>query len=142
MLAPGDLMVAHDLIDRQHRTPAAGCGRPRLDPGLTAALERAARRARVAVHRGTVVCGIGPAYETVAEVASLQLAGGDVATMSGAPEIAAANAAGLRTAALVLVTNPCTGVAAAVPSHPEVLRVGRDASGKLARLITQLVTEL
>lgn len=141
-LMPGDLMVFHDLLDRQNRRAAPGARRPGLDRGLTAAVERAARAAGVALHRGTGVSGIGPAYETVAEVGSLQVAAGDVATMSGAPEIAAAGALGLRCAAVALVTNPCTGIASAAPSHAEVLRVGRETSAGLAGLIRQLVMEL
>ncbi len=146
-LQPGDLMVFHDLVDRQNRQGLAGPvadlpARPRLDADLTAGVERAARAAGVALHRGTGVCGLGPAYETVAEVGSLQLATGDVATMSGAPEIAAATGRGLRVAAVALVTNPCTGVASATPSHAEVLRVGREASAGLARLVSQLLAEL
>jgi inosine/guanosine/xanthosine phosphorylase family protein len=146
-LHPGDLMVFRDLVDRQNRRPAgpvAGfpAAPPRLDAGLTAAVERAARTCGVALHRGTGVCGLGPAYETVAEVTSLQFAAGDVATMSGAPEIAAAAACGLRVAAVALVTNPCTGVALAAPSHAEVLRVGRETSAGLARLVRQLIMEL
>ncbi|HEX5132281.1 MAG TPA: purine-nucleoside phosphorylase [Candidatus Krumholzibacteria bacterium] len=139
-LEPGDLVVFHDLLDRQDRPP--GPDRLGLDPGLTREVEAAARRAGVLAHRGTAVCGIGPAYETRAEVAALQLAGGDVATMSGAPEIAAARAVGLRVAAVALVTNPCTGIAAAVPSHADVLRVGRESSGRLAALVSQLVVNM
>jgi purine nucleoside phosphorylase len=70
------------------------------------------------------------------------MAAGDAATMSGAPELAAANAAGIRAAAVALITNPCTGIAAAVPNHAEVLRVGRETSSKLAHLIRQLIVEL
>ncbi len=141
-LVPGDLMVFRDLLDRQNRPPGPGGLRPRLDAGLTAAVERAARSAGVAVHRGIGVCCPGPAYETVAEVESLQRAGGDVATMSGAPEIAAAGATGIRVAAVALVTNPCTGIACAVPNHDDVVRVGREASGRLAALIRQLVVDM
>lgn len=140
-LLPGDLMVAHDLVDRQNRPPEAARARPRLDRNLTAAVESAAMAAGVALHRGTVVCCAGPAYETVAEVGVLQ-GTGDVATMSGAPEIAAAGAHGLRCAAVAMVTNPCTGIASAMPSHEEVLRVGSAASGKLAALVRQLIMEL
>ena len=140
-LFPGDLMVAHDLIDRQNQRPGAENLRPRLDRNLTAAVEYAAMAAGVAVHRGTLVCCAGPAYETVAEVGVLQAAG-DVATMSGAPEVAAAAACGIRAAAVAMVTNPCTGIASAVPSHEEVLRVGRGASGGLAALMRQLVIKL
>jgi purine-nucleoside phosphorylase len=154
-LDPGDIVVVHDILDRQNlrgvRADASGAARrpdPRhtrrlgVDASLTAAVERAALRARVGVQRGSVVCGIGPAYETSAEVGALQMADGDAATMSAAPEIAAAAAAGLRVAAIALITNPCTGIASAAPNHDEVLRTGERASGKLAEIIGQLVMEM
>ncbi len=137
-LHPGDLVVVHTLLDRQNRRPTPG-ERLGVDPDLTAAVERAASRARVPCHRGTVVCGIGPAYETRSEVTALQAAGGDVATMSAAPELAAAASHAVRAAILALVTNPCTGIASATPNHAEVLREGERASARLAGLIRELV---
>lgn len=142
-LEPGEIVVIRDLIDRQNLRrlePGAGNGaKARLDPELTTAVERAALRAGVRVSRGSAVCGIGPAYETCAEVEALQVAAGDVATMSGAPEVAAAGRAGIRAAAAALVTNPCTGIASAIPDHAEVVRAAGDAAGKLALLVRQLI---
>jgi purine-nucleoside phosphorylase len=152
-LRPGELVVVRDLIDRQSRAPTPRGGRAgaeardtggptRLDPGLTAMLERAALAAGVAWQRGTLVCGSGPAYETPAEVVSLQYAGGDVATMSAAPEVAHARRCGLPAAALALVTNPCTGIESAAPSHREVLEAGGRAAGALAAVIRQFISLL
>jgi purine nucleoside phosphorylase len=159
-LVAGELVVVRDLCDRQNRpslirveagraggpvTPeraSVANARTRLDRNLTASLERAATCARVAWQRGTLVCGAGPAYETLAEVRAYQESHGDVATMSGAPEIAAANRVGMRAAALAVVTNPCTGVAAAVPNHREVLEVGARAAGHVAEVIMQLFVEI
>lgn len=148
-LHPGEVVVVRDLVDRQNRDllarraggrrAAPAPTRMVLDPALTRAVERAATAARVAWHRGTLVCGSGPPYETVAEVGALQHAGGDVATMSAAPEVAAANRLGLPVAAVALVTNPCTGVESARPSHDEVLVVGAQAARDLARILVQLV---
>jgi purine-nucleoside phosphorylase len=136
-LRTGELVLVREWVDRQARGPGARALRP--DAALARRVEHAALRAGIALHRGTGVCGMGPAYETRAEVAALQVARGDVATMSGAPEIAAATLAGLPAASLVVVTNPCTGIAAAVPSHPDVLRVGREASRRVAALVSQLI---
>ncbi len=149
-LEPGDIVVVHDILDRQNLRALSQRGgemtgparRLLIDALLTAAVERAALRAGVGVQRGSVVCGIGPAYETRAEVGALQVAEGDAATMSAAPEIAAASAAGLRVAAIALITNPCTGIASAAPNHDEVLRTGERASGKLADIIGQLIVEM
>jgi len=148
-LEPGELLVAHDLIDRQNRGLLGG-GRStgnarnplRLDPSLRTAVERAATRAAVPWHRGILVCGSGPAYETSAEVRALQEADGSVATMSAAPEVAAANALGLPVAVAALITNPGTGISATALSHDEVLQVGREAAGRVAGLVRQLIVEL
>jgi 5'-methylthioadenosine phosphorylase len=86
------------------------------------------------------VCGIGPAYETSAEVRVFQQ-WGDAATMSAAPELVAASRVGLRAAAIAVVTNPCTGVASAKPNHAEVLEAGRRMATGLAGLVSQLVAE-
>ena len=148
-LEAGDMVVARDVIDLQNREYLARRGNTggarvgeslRIDPELAAAVERAATAARVPWQRGTIVCGIGPAYETQAEVRALQ-DWGDVATMSSAPELAAASRLGIRAAAIALVTNPCTGVASSRPSHQEVLEVGRKMAGGLAAVLEQLVAE-
>jgi purine-nucleoside phosphorylase len=125
---------------QERRGTLASTFAPHIDPGLSAAIERAATAARVSWQRGTMVCGVGPAYETESEVRALQR-WGDVATMSAAPELAAAGRLGVRAAAVALVTNPCTGVAAARPNHSEVLAAGARAAGGLGAVIAQLVVE-
>jgi purine-nucleoside phosphorylase len=147
-LSPGEVVVARDVIDRQNGRwsdashPGRPDGRLALDPGLVAALERAATRAGVAWHRGTLVCGSGPAYETAAEVRYLQESAGDVATMSAAPEVIAANRIGLPVAVAALVTNPATGIASSALSHAEVLEVGRRSAGQVGAIVRQLLLEL
>ena len=149
-LEPGDLVVVRDVIDMQNRDrlarrqPGAAVTvgeRLSIDRGLSAAIERAATAARVPWQRGTMVCGVGPAYETEAEVRVFQQWGGDVATMSAAPELAAASRLGVCAAAVALVTNPCTGVAAARPNHPEVLEAGARAAAGLVAVVSQLVVD-
>jgi len=148
-LGAGDLLIARDVIDfqnREHLVRGAGpawagnvnAERLRIHRGLSAEIERAATAARLSWQRGTIVCGVGPAYETQAEVRVLQ-DWGDVATMSAAPELAAASRLGLRAAALALVTNPCTGIASSRPNHQEVLEAGRRSAGGLAGVIRQLI---
>lgn len=137
---PGDVIVVRDVVDMHYpRTrPASAAGIMRLDPGLTADVEAAARACEIAVARGTLVCGAGPAYETRAEVGFLQWVGGDLVTMSSAPEIASANRHGLRAAALGVITNPATGIDGAVPRHDEVLTVAEHAARRIGRLIERL----
>ena len=150
-LDAGDIVVARDIVDlqnREHLVRVAGSAsggnvnaeRLRIHRGLSAAIERAATAARVPWQRGTIVCGVGPAYETPAEVRVFQ-DWGDAATMSSAPELAAASRLGVRAAAVALITNPCTGIASSRPNHHEVLEVGRKAAAGLAALLEQLLAE-
>jgi purine-nucleoside phosphorylase len=152
-LRAGDLVVIHDLIDRQNRrlfsksTPAhpAAVLRTRgitIDREATRAFERAATEARVAWQRGTTVCTSGPLYETIADVEAFQYTDADVATMSGAPEVTRANQLGLPVVAVAVVTNPCTGIDAAVPSHEAVLEAGARASLALGLAIRQFISGL
>jgi purine-nucleoside phosphorylase len=150
-LRTGDLVVIHDVIDRQNRRLFSKGEQPALetrargitiDRAATRAFERAATEARVAWHRGTTVCASGPLYETTADVEAFQYADADVATMSGAPELTRANQLGLPGIAVAVVTNPCTGIEAAVPSHQAVLEAGVWASIGLGRAIRQFVSRL
>ncbi len=136
-LERGDIVVARDIVDFQNSRPPSR-GVLRIDAEVAARIEVAATRARAKWQRGTIVCGVGPAYETHAEVRVFQ-AWGDVATMSAAPELRAASRFGLRAAAIALVTNPCTGVSRSRPNHLEVLDVGRRACVGLVELIRQLI---
>jgi purine-nucleoside phosphorylase len=143
-LCSGDLVVIRDIIDLQNRQRALG-GRDvavHVDSAATRAFELAATRARVRWQRGTMFCTSGPLYETMADVGMLQFAGGDVATMSGAPEVTRANELGLASVAVAVVTNPCTGIHAAVPSHGEVLEASARAAVGLAAVIRQFVTNI
>jgi len=149
-LETGDFVIARDVIDLQNRelvarrvsgaVVTASEHRLRIDAPLASGVERAATAARVVWQRGTIVCGVGPAYETPAEVRALQ-DWGDAATMSAAPELVAAHRFGLRAAAIALITNPCTGVASSRPNHHEVLEAGRRLTGGLVELIRQLIAE-
>ncbi len=64
---------------------------------------------------GVYACFEGPRFETPAEIRLARLAGGDVAGMTGVPEVTLAAEAGLRYAAISLVVNPAAGVGGAEP---------------------------
>jgi len=59
--------------------------------------------------------------------------------MSGAPEVTRANEIGLPAVAVAVVTNPCTGIHAAVPTHEEVLEASARAAQGLAHVIRQFI---
>jgi len=148
-MRPGDLVVIRDIIDHQNRRrfsppdePAAAGHGVRVDASLTRVFERAALDAGVPCQPGTMFCTSGPLYETSADVACLQYADGDVATMSGAPEVTRANQLGLPAVAVAVVTNPCTGIDSAIPSHQEVLEAGGRAARGLAEVIRQFIVKV
>jgi purine-nucleoside phosphorylase len=146
-LKTGELVVVRDIIDHQNRdargdrraqTPTLD-GRLRVDPTATRRFETAATAAHVAWQPGVMFCASGPLYETPAEVEYQQCAGADVAAMSGAPEVSVANRLGLPVVAVAVVTNPCTGIDCAVPSHTEVLEASSRAARELALVVRQFV---
>jgi purine-nucleoside phosphorylase len=84
---------------------------------------------------GTYVAVAGPQFETPAEVAWLRRHG-DVAGMSAAPEVRAAQAAGAALCLLALVANR----AAAVGSHDDVLSGGASLGRLLADRLVATAT--
>lgn len=142
---PPLLMRITDHIDRQGATPLApgegGCGSP-YDPGLGAALDRAAGEAGVALERGVYAGLLGPAYETPAEVAMLAWMGADAVGMSTVREAQAARAAGLRVAAISCVTNLAAGLGLNALSHEEVVRAGAEATDRIVSLLVRAVPRI
>jgi inosine/guanosine/xanthosine phosphorylase family protein len=143
---PGNLMLADTLLDFQFRPPevTAGDGRSRrratsLDGKLQAALARAAKRAGVALTRGSLACTAGPVYETRSEVMFLQRLGISAVSMSGAAEVAAAGRLGIQIASVALLTNWATGISGTRLRHADVLERGRTSADNLKRVIVQLI---
>jgi purine-nucleoside phosphorylase len=155
-IRPGQLVAIKEIIDMQNRgclqphlrrsrrgalaDRALGAGQPRLSQLLLRELEAAAGRAHVALARGTLACGVGPAYETPAEVRLLQKAGVDVATMSAAPEVQFATDAGMEVALVAAVTNLGTGISPEPLDHGGVLAVAASMSGPLGAILAEVAT--
>ena len=156
-LHPGELVVIKEIIDLQNRgllqpafrrlparaggrtQPARGGGRTAcISARLSGALEVAARRAGVALQRGVLACGAGPAYETPAEVRALQTAGADVATMSAAPEVQYAAELGMEIAIVAAITNRCTGIGSEPPDHVRVLEI----AGTMCRVLEDMLSQV
>lgn len=74
----------------------------------------------------------GPCYETPAEIKALRGMGGTVVGMSTLPEVARAQALGMRTAVISCVTNAC---GAGPLSHEEVVRTARASSERLCAVL-------
>ena len=122
-LAPGDLLCLDDFVDFTKQRPLTffdGSTREGVvhtdvsaayDPDLRREVLAAAATAGEPIRDGGVYAAFeGPRFETAAEIRLARLAGGDVAGMTGVPEVTLAAEADLRYAAISLVVNPATGV--------------------------------
>jgi purine-nucleoside phosphorylase len=151
-LEPGDLVLLDDQIDLTFRRPLAGAVREGemrfpdmsvpFDPVLRGVLREVARDQGMELAEGVYAAVHGPSYETRAEVRMLARLGADLVGMSTVGEVAAARALGLPTAAVSLVTNRATGLAARPLSHEEVLETGRRAGAGMIRLVRGLLGRL
>jgi purine-nucleoside phosphorylase len=147
---PGDLMLAIDHINsigkrglftreeltaRRAGRPVAGYYSPRLREELLAA----ARRVGVCLHRGVLMGGLGPAYETAAEVRMATNLGADVACMSTVHEVMLAAQLGAEAASISCITNRATGLSAGPLAHSEVTEVADRVAGSLRRILEEFL---
>jgi len=142
-LPPGSLMRATDLIDlffRRDRGREAPVWIGRggvLDRDLSRRIDEAALVERIELRRG-VLCGSqGPTYETAAEIRLWRKIGAHAACMSTVPEAIAARAAGMRVAAVSMISNFGTGILPGRIDHLEVMREGKRAGKDLGRLLVR-----
>ncbi len=151
-LSPGSILLLDDHIDVMGRSPLAGpvqgeesrfpdMSRP-YDPELMRTALRVARELEIPLERGTYAAVLGPSYETPAEIRFLAGAGAHAVGMSTVPEVIAAGALGIRALAFSLITNRAAGMGKGSLSHQEVVKVGREAGGRLEALIRGVVRAL
>jgi 5'-methylthioadenosine phosphorylase len=97
-------------------------------------------RESVPVHDGGVyVCVEGPRFETASEIQMFRKLGGDVAGMTGAPEVVLARELGLCYATIAMVTNLAAGLRPEPVSHEEVLEAQAANADALAHLLLAAV---
>lgn len=152
-LEPGDVLVLDDFLDFTKQRPVTfrdGTGPEGVvhvdvvdayHPQLRAELLDAASSIGEPVRDGGVyACFEGPRFETPAEIRLARLAGGDVAGMTGVPEVTLAVEAGLRYAALSLVVNPAAGVGSGEPiTMEEINEVLTRNTARVLRILDELV---
>jgi purine-nucleoside phosphorylase len=95
----------------------------------------AARKIDIVLHEGVYAGGVGPQYETPAEVRMLQKLGADAVGMSTVLEVIHARALGLEVAGFSCLTNLAAGLSTEKLSHEDVLEVGKKAAAEFARLL-------
>jgi purine-nucleoside phosphorylase len=145
-LSPGELVRITDHLNLTGANPLTGPNDERLgtrfpdmgepyDARLGARLDACAARQGVGLGQGIYAGLAGPSYETPAEVRMLRTLGADLVGMSTVLEVIAARHAGVRVAAISVVTNLAAGLSEQALSHEEVLRAGAGAVERLDRLV-------
>ena len=151
-LAPGDLVRITDQLNLTGLNPLTGPNDDRIgprfpdmsqpyDPQLGALLDASAARLGIPLGTGVYAGVAGPSYETPAEIRMLRTLGADLVGMSTVLEVIAARHAGIRVAAVSLVTNLAAGLAGKPLSHADVLAAGEGARDRVTRLATAWVAE-
>jgi len=151
--APGDLVRITDHLNLTGADPLRGANDDRLGPRfpdmseaydarLGKLLETCAARRGVKLGAGVYAGLAGPSYETPAEIRMLRALGADLVGMSTVLEVIAARHAGIRVAAVSLVTNLAAGLSAAPLDHGDVLAAGAGAVERMRALAADWAAEV
>src|SRR5271166_190444 len=105
------------------------------DEALRARLHEVARTSDIELYDGVYMWFSGPSFETPAEIRAARVLGADLVGMSTVPEVILARRAGLRCAAVSVVTNYAAGLSGGDPSHEETQDVAAKAAERLKRLL-------
>jgi len=143
---PGTLMLFKDHLSFLVPSPLIGPNDEELGPRFPdmsdpydskdrALILKKAREASLPVEEGVYMNFTGPQYESRAEIRAARTLGADACGMSTVSEAIAANHMGLRTLAVSLITNWCTGLGQGKLSDAEVVEAGK----KNARNFTSLL---
>lgn len=149
-LRPADVVLATGHINQigkrglftSDELAARRAGRAVADPytpRLREALQRSALEAGIPLHRGVLMGGHGPTYETAAEVRMARFLGADVACMSTVHEVTLAAQLGCEAASLSCVTNRATGLSATPLTHGEVTEVANQVAVKLRAILERFL---
>jgi purine-nucleoside phosphorylase len=149
----GDLVILEDHINLMGINPLVGVNDPELgcrfpdmsapyDPELIDAACRSAEAAGLRHHRGVYIAVSGPCLETRAEYRFLRGIGADVVGMSTVPEVIVAAQAGLRVAAIGIVTDVCIPETLQPTSIEEIIQVAAAAEPGLNHVVCSLVAQV
>jgi purine-nucleoside phosphorylase len=140
--APGTPVLIADHLNLTATTPLVGANFVDLTEVYSRRLRDLARSIDPSLAEGVYAQFIGPQYETPAEVRMAGILGADLVGMSTVLEAIAAKAAGLEILGMSLVTNAAAGMTGEGLHHAEVLQAGKDASERIAGLLTTILERL
>jgi purine-nucleoside phosphorylase len=139
---PGDWMMITDHINLTGTSPLIGSPNfidltEAYSAKLREKFRTAAKKVDIILHEGVYAGGVGPQYETPAEVRMLQKLGADAIGMSTVLEVIQARALNIEVAGFSCLTNLAAGLSQEKLSHQEVLEVGKRAGAVFANLLTK-----
>jgi purine-nucleoside phosphorylase len=148
-MLPGSVMLVTDHINFSGTNPLIGeasDGRfvgltQAYDPGLRAAIERAAKATDTVLHKGVYMWFSGPSFETPAEIRMARVFGADAVGMSTVPEVILARFLGLKVAACSVITNLAAGMTGAELSHQETRDMAPVGGARLATILAHAFRE-
>ena len=152
--SPGEVMLIKDQLNFTGANPLTGPNDDRLglrfpdmsrayDPDLRSRARKAAKAARLELHRGIYAGIAGPSLETSAERRWLRSTGADAVGMSTVLEVIAASHAGLAVLGLSAITNAATGGPNQQPDTIEAVLENAAAAGvTIASLVERLLPDL
>jgi purine-nucleoside phosphorylase len=148
-MPPGSVMLITDHINFTGVSPLFGLRSDdrfvdmsaAYDPALCARFRNAAAATGLLLHQGVYVWFAGPNFETPAEVRAAARLGGDAVGMSTVPEVILARHAGLKVAALSIITNLGTGLSSTPLSHAQTMAAANEAAGRVCRLLSSVLAQ-
>ncbi len=142
-VGPGSLMLITDHINLSAANPLTGITdgaqfidmSAAYDPELRQAMLAAAESLEMTLPTGCYMWFPGPSFETPAEIRAARVLGADAVGMSTVPEVILARHAGLRVAAISVITNLAAGMGEAGLSHGVTTAESARAVPALTRLV-------
>lgn len=150
----GDLVIVKDHINMIPDHPLRGENDDRLgarfpdmlttyNQDLRSLINSTASKLSISISEGVYYGLQGPSLETPAEYVMIHKVGADMVGMSTVPEVIVAKHAGLRIAAISIISNVCYPPERITETTvEEVIEVANKASEKLNILLTHLIKEI
>lgn len=147
------LMIIDDHINMLPGNPLIGINNSKLGPrfvdmsrpydtALIKKMEAIANRYNIVINKGVYVAWSGPSLETRAEYRFIKYMGADVVGMSTVPEVIVANHAGIKVAAVSVITDLCDPDNLQAVELSEMLENAAKAEKDLIVLFKELIKEI
>lgn len=150
---PGNLMLITDHINFQFGNPLVGPNDDSFGPRFPAmdraydvelqeGLRQTANKLGITLREGVYLATLGPTFETPAEIRAFAVMGANAVGMSTVPEVIVARHAGMRCAAISVLTNLAAGLSKEDLSHDQTLHYSALAADDLQKLVIDFVATL